>query len=175
MATVYWITGLSGAGKTTIGELFYEKLKIKEPNTVFLDGDILRQIFGNVFGYNEEERKKCAMCYSRLCENLQKQGINVVCCTVSMFNSVRDWNRSNIGNYYEIYLRVSLETLRKRDKKGLYSGDTAEIQKDVAGIDFKFEEPQNADLILNNEGETSPEEQALKIWNCIYSCNKEIR
>lgn len=171
MATVYWITGLSGAGKTTIGELFYKKLRKKEPNTVFLDGDILRQIFGNIFGYSEEERKKCAMCYSRLCENLQKQGINVVCCTVSMFDSVREWNRKNIENYYEIYVRVSFETLCKRDKKGLYSGNTTESQKDVAGIDFKFEEPKNSHLILNNEGDISPEEQALKIWNSIINYN----
>lgn len=46
MGTVYWITGLSGAGKTTIGRLFYEKLKRDFPNTVFLDGDILREVFG---------------------------------------------------------------------------------------------------------------------------------
>lgn len=165
MAAVYWITGLSGAGKTTIGEIFYQKLKYTYPNTVFLDGDILRKIFGDIFGYNEEERKRCAMCYSRLCDNLQKQGINVVCCTVSMFDCVRAWNREYIQNYIEIYLKVSLDTLRKRDKKGLYSGNTKEKQKDVAGITFNFEEPQTPDLIINNEGDISPEVQAMKIWN----------
>ena len=47
MAAVYWITGLSGAGKTTIGRIFYEKLKTKYSGTVFLDGDIMRGIFVN--------------------------------------------------------------------------------------------------------------------------------
>lgn len=51
MGTVYWITGLSGAGKTTIGKLFYEKMKEVYPNTVFLDGDIMRKVFGDDLGY----------------------------------------------------------------------------------------------------------------------------
>ena len=90
---VYWITGLAGAGKTTIGKLLYEKIREKESNTVFLDGDILREVFGNDLGYSKEDRRKCAMRYSRLCAMLQRQGMNVICCTISMLDSVRDWNR----------------------------------------------------------------------------------
>ena len=92
MSSVYWITGLSGAGKTTIGKLFYEKLKEQHSNTVFFDGDTLRRVFGDDLGYTEEERRKCAMRYSRLCAMLQEQDINVVCCTISMFDEIRDWN-----------------------------------------------------------------------------------
>lgn len=47
MGVVYWITGLAGAGKTTIGKLLYEKIKEEYPNTVFLDGDTLRKVFGD--------------------------------------------------------------------------------------------------------------------------------
>ena len=110
MSAVYWITGLSGAGKTTIGKLFYEKLKTEHPNTVFLDGDMLRKVFGDDLGYTREERIKCAMRYSRLCAMLQEQGMHVVCCTISMFDCVRDWNRENINNYREIYIKVSMDT-----------------------------------------------------------------
>lgn len=53
MGTVYWITGLSGAGKTTIGKLLYEKIKEEHLNTVFLDGDTLRKVFGNDLGYSQ--------------------------------------------------------------------------------------------------------------------------
>ena len=56
-ATVYWITGLSGAGKTTIGKLLYKKMKEKHPNTVFLDGDTLRKVFGDDLGYTKEDRR----------------------------------------------------------------------------------------------------------------------
>ena len=163
MGTVYWITGLSGAGKTTIGKLFYNHLKEQYPNTVFFDGDTLRKVFGDDLGYTEEERRKCAMRYSRLCAMLEEQGINVICCTISMFDSVRQWNRENIRNYREIYVRVSMDTLRARDQKGLYSGTTSETEKDVAGIHFQVEIPKNPDLILDNDGETTPEEQVERI------------
>jgi adenylylsulfate kinase len=163
MSAVYWITGLSGAGKTTIGRLFYEQLKEKYPNTVFFDGDTLRKVFGDDLGYTEEDRKICAMRYSRLCALLEEQGMNVICCTISMFDSVRDWNREHIHNYREIYVKVSMDTLRKRDQKGLYSGTTKETEKEVAGLHFHVEEPKHPDLILENDGEKTPEEQVKKI------------
>lgn len=164
MGTVYWITGLSGAGKTTIGKLFYKKMKEIYPNTVFLDGDIMRRVFGDDLGYSKEERRKCAMRYSRLCAMLQEQDMNVICCTISMFDSVRDWNRENICNYKEIYVKVSMDTLCARDQKGLYSGDTQEKQKEVAGIHMEIEEPKSPDLILYNDGEKTPQEQVEIIW-----------
>ena len=146
MGTVYWITGLSGAGKTTIGRLFYEKLKRDFPNTVFLDGDILREVFG-----------------ARLCDMLQRQDLNVVCCTISMFEAVREWNRRHIDSYKEIYVKVSMDTLCRRDQKGLYSGNTEEKEKEVTGIQIPFEEPRNSDLVLENDGELTPQEQVEKM------------
>lgn len=150
MAYVYWITGLSGAGKTSVGKLLYEKMKQKYSNTVFLDGDVLREVFGNDLGYAREERIKCAMRYARLCKMLQEQDMNVICCTISMFDRIRSWNRENIGNYREIYVRVSMEELIKRNQKGLYSF-TME-NEEVAGIHVNIEEPKNPDMILDNEG-----------------------
>ncbi len=163
MGNVYWITGLSGAGKTTIGKLFYHKLKQAFSNTVFLDGDVMREVFGADLGYTESDRRKCAMRYARLCDMLQKQELNVVCCTISMFDTVREWNRKYIAGYREIYIRVSMDTLQKRDQKGIYSGNTDGTKKDVMGLDIDFEQPRDPDLILENEGDITPEEQAEKI------------
>lgn len=157
MSEVYWITGLSGAGKTTIGKILYAKLKAEYPNTVFLDGDILRKTFGDDLGYTREERMKCAMRYGRLCAMLSEQDLNVVCCTISMFDCVREWNRKNIKNYREVYVKVSMDTLRKRDQKGLYSGITREKEKEVAGIHVDVEEPKHPDLVLENNGDRTPE------------------
>ena len=161
MGIVYWITGLSGSGKTTIGKLLYERMKKTYPNTVFLDGDTLRKVFGEDLGYTKEERRNCAMRYARLCAMLQEQGMNVICCTSSMFDGVREWNRNNICNYREIYVKVSMDTLKNRDQKGLYSGKSAE--KEVVGIQIEFEEPKHPDLILRNDGEKTPEEQVQEI------------
>lgn len=164
MGTVYWITGLAGAGKTTIGKLLYEKIKEKESNTVFLDGDILREVFGNDLGYSKEDRKKCAMRYSRLCAMLQRQGMNVICCTISMFDSVREWNRENICNYREIYIKVSMNTLKTRDQKGLYSGKDMEKQKEVVGIYIDMDEPKFPDFVVQNDGQRTPREQAEELY-----------
>lgn len=160
MGTVFWITGLSGAGKTTIGKLLYEKIKEKSSNTVFFDGDTLREVFGGDIGYAKEERRKCAMRYARLCALLAEQGMTVICCTISMFDSVREWNREHIQDYFEVYVRVSMETLTSRDQKGLYTGTSTEEDANVVGIHMDFEEPKNPDLILQNDGDITPREQA---------------
>lgn len=163
MGFVYWITGLSGAGKTTIGQIFYRELKQVYPNTVFLDGDIMREVFGDDLGYTESERRKCAMRYSRICNMLQDQELNVVCCTISMFDEVRKWNREHIENYREIYIKASIDVLQKRDQKGLYSGNTDEREKEVMGLHIAFEEPKDPDLVIENEGNVTPENQVDKI------------
>ena len=99
---------------------------------------------------------------------------NVVLNSIQPFMSKQNMvnHKEYIQNYVEVYLKVSLDTLRKRDKKGLYSGNTKEKQKDVTGITFNFEEPQTPDLIINNEGDISPEVQAMKIWN--YASRKIV-
>ena len=89
--------------------------------------------------------------------------MHVVCCTISMFDCVRDWNRENINNYREIYIKVSMDTLRNRDQKGLYSGASKEERKEVAGIHVEVEEPKQPDLILWNDGDRTPAEQVEAI------------
>lgn len=172
MNKVYWITGLSGAGKTTIGRLLYEKLREKDGNTLFLDGDTLRQVFGDDLGYSEQDRRRCAMRYSRLCNMLQRQGMNVICCTISMFDSVREWNRANIENYCEIYVKAAMQTLRIRDQKGLYSRYQQGQEKELAGVQVGLEEPKHPDLVLENDGEKTPDEQVEIIMEFIKKANR---
>ena len=162
---VYWLTGLSGAGKTTIGHLWYEKLKSAGDPTVFLDGDELRQVFGGNLGYTFEDRRKAAMNYARLCALLSRQGLTVVCCTISMFDGVRAWNRENIPGYIEVYIKASMETLRQRDQKGLYSVG----RQNVAGVDFQVELPKTPDLILENNGQNTPEEQVEILYSTYHN------
>ena len=154
LGVVYWITGLAGAGKTTIGKLLYEKLRENKANVVFLDGDILREVFGNDLGYTIEERHKSAMRNARICNMLALQGIDVICCTISMFDDVRNWNRENIKNYREIFLKVSEEILIKRNQKGLYESSKHEL----VGFGVNMEYPKQPDMVINNDSSKSPEE-----------------
>ncbi len=166
--TVYFFTGLSGAGKTTLGGLFYKHLKTTKPNVVCLDGDGIRPVFMEDLGYTSEERRKGAARIFRVCKLLSDQGIDVVCCSISMYQEVRDWNRSNIKNYKEIYVRVEKETLLKRNQKGLYTSG-----KNVVGVDLPFEEPEYPDLIVQNDGEETPEEIVQRLENLL--CPKAMK
>jgi adenylylsulfate kinase len=150
LGRVYWITGLAGAGKTTIGKELYKEIKKTNPATVLLDGDIMREVFGADLGYTIEERKKCAMRYSRICKMLVEQGITVICCTISMFDIVRDWNSQNISNYVEVYVRVSMDTLHERNQKKLYREGT-DAGASVVGLDIPMEEPKNPHIIIDND------------------------
>lgn len=162
--TLYWITGLSGAGKTTIGTRFYQKLREKKDTVILLDGDDIRNILGDLIGYSDEERRKGSMIISRMCQCIANQGIDVVCCTVSMNDSCREWNRENNFSYNEIYLEVPIDELIKRDVKGLYKKvSTGEI-KNVVGVDMEFEQPKKPDLKIENFGENTIEDTL----NCLY-------
>lgn len=156
--TLYWITGLSGAGKTTIGNMLYSHLKQQKANVVILDGDMLRNAFGNDLGYSEEDRLKCARRYSGLSGLLTEQGIDVVCCTISMFDEVRNWNREHIEKYREIFLDVPMEILQERNQKNLYRGVKTGKAVNVVGLDLQLQLPKNPDLRIVNDGSSTPQE-----------------
>lgn len=163
--TVYWITGLSGAGKSTIGSALYYEMREEKSNIVILDGDILKKLVGG--GYSEQERRIRAQKYSMLCKTIADQGITVIICTIAMYESVREWNRQNIERYVEVFLDVSEEVLRKRDKKGLYSGQKKGESKDVAGLDVRVEFPKNPSIVIKNDGNVSVKECVERIKNYI--------
>lgn len=148
---VYWITGLSGAGKTTLGRLLYRDQKAEKENVVILDGDELREIINNK-DYSKEGRKQVAKQYSKMCKMLSDQGIDVVICTISMYDEVREWNRENIENYCEIFIEVPMDELIRRDQKKLYSRALKRELTNVMGIDTDFEAPKNPDIKINNDG-----------------------
>ena len=149
--TLYWITGLSGSGKTAIAEVLYKHIRLKYSNTIILDGDVLRELLGcKEISYDKKSRKILAMQYSKLSKLFTNQGINVVFATISMFEEVRVWNRANISNYIEIYLKVSINKIFERDKNQLFSKALRKEEKNVVGVDIIIEEPKNPDIVLEN-------------------------
>lgn len=159
---VYWITGLSGAGKTTIGKALHKLIKERRDDIVMLDGDSMREAFCDDLGYNIEDRRKCAMRYAKLCKMLVDQGIIVICCTISMFEDVRMWNREHIEGYKEIYIKVPMDILEQRNQKGLYSGVKKGKLTEIAGVDLRIEFPINPDVVIDDAWE-KPMEQILEI------------
>ncbi len=148
---VVWITGLSCAGKTSIGTQVYRLLKAKRPNVVFLDGEDVREIMEEDLGHTIADRKLNAMRISRLCRYLDSQGIDVVCATIAFFHEVQQWNRKHIPEYFEVYVRAPFDILLARDSRGLYRRALAGKIKNVVGVDIELPPPVNPDLILDND------------------------
>ena len=150
--TLYWFTGLPGAGKTTLSKKFNNWLESKNQQAILLDGDSLREILGDQFGYEPEQRKALALSYAKLSKNLTEQGFDVVFATVSMFAEVRKWNRHNIAHYIEVYVEVSDEILRQRNQKNIYS-----LKGDEKGSmpfsESAYQLPENPDIKVKNEGD----------------------
>jgi glutamine kinase len=152
MGRVFWITGLSGAGKTTVGRELCSRLRATGRPVSFLDGDALRAAIAEELGHSIADRQLSAMRNARLCRLLAEQGADVVCATISLFHEVQRWNRENIPGYREIYLRVPIHELRRRDSKGIYAGAQRGDACDVVGLDVPAEVPEAPDLVLDNYG-----------------------
>jgi adenylylsulfate kinase-like enzyme/phosphohistidine swiveling domain-containing protein len=149
---VFWITGLSGAGKTTLGRDLWSRLRAAGRAATFLDGDALRAAIAEDLDHSAGDRRRSAMRNARLCRLLAEQGADVVCATISLFHEVQRWNRANIPGYREIYLRVPMDELRRRDAKGLYAGAQNGGVRGVVGLDVAAETPEAPDLVLDNYG-----------------------
>jgi len=166
---VIWITGLAGSGKTTLGELIFTELSPSVENLIVLDGDELRTVFPGSYGYSRLDKEFLAGQYSKLCHLLSNKGVNVICTTISMYHKVRQWNRENIEDYIEIYVKVPLEVLIERDQKALYSRALMGQIDNVIGINEEFEEPLVPDVVLTNDGAKSLDEiakEAVRMIKC---------
>lgn len=128
-----------------------------------LDGDELREVLDATNAHSRAERLGLALRYARLCRMLALQGVDVAIATISMFREVYAWNRQNQPRYIEVFLRVSLEELERRDPKGLYRrGRTGEISN-VAGIHLPVDEPAEPDILFDHSHRLPTETMAKMI------------
>ena len=160
---IIWIIGLSGSGKTTIGKIIYNKLRNKNKNTIFLDGDELRKIWGNDLGHEITDRKENAKRILKLCEFLDKQKINVICSILSIFPNIQKQARSKFKKYFQVYLEAPINILATRDKNRVYKKYYKKQIKNVVGLDIKFPKPYKSDLTLKSYGKNTPSYFAKKI------------
>ena len=162
---VIWITGLSGAGKSTIARATVKQLRTQGEQSVLIDGDEIRDAIRDPHtGHDPTSRLANAYRICRLAQLLAKQGQTVIVATMSIFHEIHAWNRDQLPNYFEVWVEVDLDALRTRDARGLYSRAQSGEAKNVAGLDLGYERPLHPDLILtNNPPLRKPEELASEL------------
>jgi cytidine diphosphoramidate kinase len=153
---IIWVIGLSASGKTTLGQEMVEQWKKTAPNTVLVDGDEMRALFGlnrSAADYSIEGRRQNGQRIVDLCCWLDRQGINAVCCILSIFHDMQKENRDRFSDYFEIFMDVPLQIARQRDRKELYPVGCKESALNIVGLDISFEPPPLADLFIDNSDE----------------------
>ena len=151
---VIWITGISGTGKSTLGNYFFKKFKKKYPTTVFFDGYQFRSIFFNDINYTLKDRDTNAIRLTSLVKYISSQKVNIIISANLTSQRFRDWCKKNVKNYFEVFIDTPMDTLiKKRDYKRLYKNAIKGKIKNVVGIDIKFKLPQKPDLIIYNNSD----------------------
>lgn len=151
-AKVVWLTGLSGAGKTTIAKALANTLEKQGRPTVILDGDYIRDIFPA--GFDKASREAHIRRVAQMAAILESQNIIPIVSLISPYTAGREEARGYAKNFVEIYLSTSIDVCKERDVKGLYAKvDKGEI-KNFTGIDAPYQEPDKAEIIMDTSNIT---------------------
>ncbi|MAZ93058.1 MAG: adenylyl-sulfate kinase [Lentimicrobiaceae bacterium] len=150
-AIVVWMTGLSGAGKTTIASNIAKQLNKLGYLTQILDGDNIRTGINNNLGFSEQDRYENIRRISEVSKLFLDCGIVCINSFISPTNEIRNMAKEIIGedNLFEVFVDSPIEVCEQRDIKGLYKKARAGKIKNFTGIDSPFEIPSNPSLVLN--------------------------
>ncbi len=157
-----WFTGLSGAGKSTLSVLVSEELRRRGLKVEILDGDEVRTNLSKGLGFSKEDRDTNIKRIGYVCKLLSRNGVVAVSAAISPYKEIRDYNREQIGNFVEIYVKCSIEELTRRDVKGLYKKALAGEIKNFTGVSDPYEPPTNPEVMVDS-GKQSVEESLAAI------------
>lgn len=157
---VLWFTGLSGSGKTTLAKLIEKELKSREAHIERLDGDVVRQSLTADLGFSKEDRDKNIQRVTFVAKLLSRNDVGVLASFISPYRATRDWVRSEVTNFIEVFVDCSLEECIRRDVKGLYAKALAGEIPEFTGVSDPYEPPLNAEITVKTDGESVEESSA---------------
>jgi len=155
---VIWLTGPSGAGKTTLARALESRFMEMGLRVEILDGDEIRKKLYPDIGFSKEARELHNRVVIHMAKLLSRNGVVAIVSLISPFKHVRELARRETDRFMEVYLRCSLETRIERDPKGLYAKALRGEIKDLTGYDGVYQEPENPELILDTDRMSVEEE-----------------
>jgi len=146
-----WFTGLSGAGKTTLGTNLKKKMHHLNYPFLIVDGDDIRKGISKDLGFTILDRKENIRRAAELSKIILQSGFNVICCFISPSKRMRQLAKSIVGtlHFVEVFVDAPVEVCIKRDPKGIYAKALKGEIRHVSGIDSPYEPPFLADIYIN--------------------------
>ena len=158
-----WFTGLSGAGKSTISERIFHRLKSAGAKVELLDGDVVRTHLSKGLGFSKEDRDTNVRRIGFVSELLSRNGVIALVAAISPYREVREEVRERIGSFVEVYVHCPVEVLAERDVKGLYKKALAGEIPAFTGVSDPYEPPANPEIIIDSSNE-AVDHSVEKVW-----------
>ena len=155
-AKCIWLTGLSGAGKSTIANALDSVLHEQGYKTMLLDGDNVRQGLCKDLGMTDADRTENIRRVAEVAKLMVDAGVIVITAFISPFKSDRDGARQLFpeGEFVEVFIDTSLAECEQRDPKGLYQKARSGIIKNFTGIDSPYEAPDKPEVVVTTDGQS---------------------
>jgi sulfate adenylyltransferase len=146
-----WLTGLSGAGKSTISQALAELIQARGRAVTLLDGDAVRTLLSKGLGFTKDDRDMNIARMAFVAAEIVRHNGVVICAAVSPYRSARESARATVGpdRFVEVFVDTPLEVCQARDPKGLYLRARRGELKGLTGIDDPYEAPLVPDLVLH--------------------------
>jgi adenylyl-sulfate kinase len=157
---VLWLTGLSGAGKSTIASAVAPELEARGHRVEVLDGDEVRTNLCQGLGFSREDRDTNIARIGYVAGKLAKHGVAVVVAAISPYHEARDKVRASVDKFVEVHVAAPVTTCAERDVKGLYAKALAGEIKNFTGVSDPYEAPVDPEITLHTERETVEESVA---------------
>lgn len=159
---LFWITGLSGSGKTTIAKKIKKKITYLYGPTLEISGNDFRKVI-KFDKFSKKARTKNVMKNVRFAKLITDQKINLIFNLIGMYKKARSWNRKNIDNYVEIYIKTDINKIINFKKKSVYFGK----KKNIVGLHIKAEYPTKPHIIIKNDFEETLDKLSKELLNKI--------